>query len=202
MERTASPPAARAARADASRRGYVLAILVALVGTMAAALWAVTGFLDQVQRPEQFARAEVPGVVSVDLSRAGSHVIYLEGAGQVQLAAGDLSVVDPQGVAVGVRPYARDLRYDVPAQPGRLGTAIASFDADGTGTYLIGTQAATANADVSESGAAMTLAVGDDLAPGVLRTVAMPAVIGVLALLAGIGLALATWMTDERRKQS
>ncbi len=203
MQRTTSP----ATRADATRRGYVLAVLVALVGSMATALWAVTGFLDQVQRPEEFARTEVPGVMSVELSQAGSHVIYVEGAGPVRLTAAALSVIDPEQVTVPVHPYDLDLRYDVPAHPGRLGTAIATFDADRTGTYQVGTLAGLADIGVSEPGASesgvpVTLAVGDDLAPGVLRSVAVPTVIGVLGLFTGIGLALATWINDERRKQS
>ncbi|MGB7981145.1 MAG: hypothetical protein WCF36_10190 [Candidatus Nanopelagicales bacterium] len=199
MEPVAGP---QAARADTRRHRYLLAVLVALVGVTAAGLWAVTGFLDQVQRPEEFARTEVPGVMSVEIGQAGSHVIYLEGTEPAPFAAADLTVLDPQGVPVGVHPYSLDLRYDVPGEPGRLGTAIARFDADRTGTYQVGAQTGMADADVPESGARMTLAVGDDLAPGVLRTVAVPTVIGVLALLAGIGLALATWIDDERRKQS
>ena len=39
-------------RARDDRRSYGLAILVAVVGATAAALWAITGFLDQIQRPE------------------------------------------------------------------------------------------------------------------------------------------------------
>jgi hypothetical protein len=177
------------------RRGYGAAILVAVVGATAAALWAVTGFLDQIQRPEQFARTEVPGIASVAITQTGSHVVYVEGAGSVDLAADDLSVIGPQGALVGVRPYALDLRYDVPGTPGQVGTAVAVFDAERTGTYQVGTKA-----DADDRSA--TLAVGDDLAPEVIRTVAVPSTIGVLVILAGIGLALATWIHDERRTQS
>ncbi|HEX6888604.1 MAG TPA: hypothetical protein VF143_10910 [Candidatus Nanopelagicales bacterium] len=191
----ASPPA----RPGSGRRGYALAVLVAVVGATAAALWAVTGFLDQVQRPEQFARAEVPGVTSVAITQTGPHVVYVEGSGSGTVEAADLAVIGPQGAPVGVRPYVGDLRYDVPGAPGRVGTAVAVFDAGRTGTYQVGTGAGTADHGIATTA---TLAVGDDLAPEVIRTVVVPSVIGILALLAGIGLALATWINDERRNAS
>jgi uncharacterized membrane protein len=173
-----------------------LAVLVAVLGATAAAIWAVTGFLDQVQRPEQFARTAVPGVTSVAISQTGSHVIYLEGDAPVPLEAADLTVIGPQGAQVQVRPYALDLRYDVPGAPGRVGTAVAVFHAARTGTYQVGS-----DAEAGSRSAAATLAVGDDLAPDVVRSVAVPTAIGVLAILAGIGLALATWIHDSGRKR-
>jgi hypothetical protein len=175
-----------------------LAVLVAIVGTTAAALWAVTGFLDQVQRPEQFARTETPGIASVTITQTGAHVIYLEGAAPVELDAADVTVIGPQGSPVAVRPYALDVRYDVPGAPGRVGTAVAVFDADRTGTYQVGTQAIAAG----QTATTTTLAVGDDLAPELIRTVAVPSTIGILVVLAGIGLALATWIHDERRNRA
>ena len=186
---------AHPARGLDRRRGYGLAVLVAVIGATAAGLWAVTGFLDQVQRPEQFARTEVPGITSVAITQTGSHVIYVEGAAPVELTAADLTVIDPKGASVQVGPYALDLRYDVPGAPGVMGTALAVFDADRTGTYRVGTDAGVA-------GGTSTLAVGDDLAPEIIRSVAVPSAVGVLVLLAGIGVALATWIHDERRTQS
>ena len=72
-----SPPAPAPVRPP--RRGYGLAVLVAVVGAAAASLWAVTGFLDQIQRPEQFARTQVPGIASVVITQTGSHVDPLGG---------------------------------------------------------------------------------------------------------------------------
>ncbi len=202
MDRPSTPPeplspgavAFRYPRARDGRRGYGLAVLVAVVGATAAALWAITGFMDQIQHPEQFARTEVPGIASVGITQTGSHVVYVEGTGSVELAAADLTVFGPLGTRVEVRPYELDLRYDVPGAPGQVGTAVAVFDADRTGTYHVGTQAVAADQSTG-------LAVGDDLAPEVIRTVAVPTAVGVVVLLAGIGLALATWIHDQRRSR-
>ena len=177
------------------RRGYGLAVLVAVIGAMAAGLWAVTGYMDQVQRPDRFVRTEVPGVMDVAITQPGSHVVYVEGAGPAQLGAADLTVISPQGATIAARPYSADLRYDVPGASGQLGTAVAIFDADRTGTYEVSTQALSADRTTR-------LAVGDDLAPAAIRTVTVPSAVGVLVVLAGFGLALATWIHDERRNHS
>lgn len=190
---TAALPHARGAPGS-GWRGYVLAALVALIGATAAVLWAVTGFLDQLQHPEQFARTAVPGEAAVAITQTGAHVVYVEGTGSAQISAADLTVVGPQGEQLAVRPYTRDLRYDVPGAPGHMGTALAVFDAERTGTYRVGAPAVPADPT--------TLAVGDDLAPGVVRAVVVPSIIGVLVLLAGIGLAVATWIHRDRRSQS
>ena len=195
------PPSAReplrssgTARARDGRRSYGLAVLVAVVGATAAALWAVTGFLDQVQRPEQFARTEVPGITSVAITQTGSHVIYVEGTGP--WSSGGRSDRDRPAGHTRCRsaPTHWTCATTSPAHRAQLGTAVAVFDADRTGTYQVGTEAVATDQR-------HPLAVGDDLAPEVIRTVAVPSTIGVLVLLAGIGLALATWIHDERRSR-
>ena len=70
--------AAHRTGAGNGRRGYGLAVMVAVIGALAAAVWAVTGFLDQVQRPETVrahrgARHRIRGD-----SQAGLHVVYVE----------------------------------------------------------------------------------------------------------------------------
>ncbi len=186
--------AAHRTGAGNGRRGYGLAVMVAVIGALAAAVWAVTGYLDQIQRPEQFARTEIPGTASVAITQAGLHVVFVESAGPADLTAADLTVIGPSGAPVGIRPYALDLRYDVPGTPGQVGTGVAVFTADRTGTYQVGTQAISTDKK--------TLAVGDDLAPEVVRAVAVPSTIGILVVLVGLGLALVTWIRDERRSQS
>lgn len=154
------------------------AILVAVTGLAVGLIWALTALLDQVQQPEHFTRAAVPGQVHVVLTQPGPHVVYHElasGPGPSQsLPVAHLEVRDPHGAPVHVEPYRTDLRYD---HGGALGTAVARFSAPRTGTYLV-----TASDPDGIGGA---IAVGDDLAPGVARALVLP------ALTAGVALALA-----------
>lgn len=188
------------------RLGYGMAVVVAVVGVTTAALWGVTGVLDQVQQPERFVRAEVSNGVSVTLSQVGPHVIYYEGRDPNAVSADQLRVLDADQRAVAVRPYELDLRYDAPGKPGVLGTAIAVFDADRTGSFVIATDASDAT-EASEAGPAIVqdthaqLAVGDDLAPGTIRAIAFPGLAALLSVIAAITLAARTWSRRERRSR-
>ena len=180
------------------RLRYGLAVLVAVVGVTTAALWGVTGVLDQVQQPGRFVRADISNSVSVTLTQVGPHVIYYEGHDPTAVSADQLKVLDAAQQAVTVRPYKLDLRYDVPGKPGVLGTAIAVFDADRTGSYVIRTDA-TVHTDATVRDAQAQLAVGDDLAPGTVRAIAIPGLAALLSLVAAITLAARTWSRPERR---
>ncbi len=176
------------------RLSYGLAVLVAVVGVTTAALWGVTGVVDQVQQPEGFVRADVSHSLSVTLTQVGPHVIYYEGADPTAVSADQLQVVDAAQQAVPVRPYGLDLRYDVPGRPGTLGTAIGVFDADRTGSFVVRTDATVQDAQAQ-------LAVGDDLAPGMVRAIAIPGLAALLSIFAAITLAAGTWSRRERRSQ-
>ena len=176
------------------RLGYGLPVLVAVVGVTTAAVWGVTGILDQVQQPEGFVRADISHGVSLTLTQVGPHVIYYEGRDPTAVPADRLTVVDAAQRSVPVRPYRLDLRYDVPGKPGTLGTAIAVFDADRTGSFVIRT-------DATVSKVQGQLAVGDDLAPATVRAIAIPGLAALLSLIAAITLAARTWSRRERRSQ-
>ena len=193
MHATTSPVRPRALPgSDADLRVFGLAALVAIIGVTTAVVWCVTGILDQTQAPAAFAPAQVPGTVSLVLTQVGQHVVYYEGDDPTALSAGQLEVTAADGAAIEVRPYAHDLRYDVPHRPGVIGTAIAVFDADRTGSYSIGTKAT-----VAEPGA--RLAVGDDLAPATVRAIAGPALLAFLSVLAAVAGAVHTWTRRNRR---
>lgn len=155
------------------------AVLVAAAGVVVALVWAVTALLDQVQRPAQFSRADLPGEVAVELTQPGPHVIHHEttagSVGMPAVRASDIEVRDPDGARVVVQPHTADLRYD---HAGMLGTAVGVFTATRTGTYVISAPTAAGG----------SLAVGDDLAPGVVRAIALPALtaLGSLALAAAL----------------
>ena len=172
---------------------YGFALLVAVVGVATAMVWGVTGVLDQVQQPEIFTRADVSGTLTVNLTQVGAHVIYYEGVGPAAIPADQLKVLDAAQRAVAVRPYRLDLRYDVPGKPGTLGTAVAVFDADHTGSYVIATKA-TVQADRAQ------LAVGDDLAPATIRAVLLPVLTALLSITAAIAIAAVTARSRRERK--
>ena len=176
------------------RLSYGLAVLVAVVGVTTAAVWGVTGVLDQVQQPVGFVRADISTALTVTLTQVGTHVIYYEGRDPTEVSADRLTVVGETQQAVAVRPNGLDLRYDVPGKSGVLGTAIGVFDADRTGVYVIRTDATVSDAQAQ-------LAVGDDLAPGTVRAIAIPGLAALLSLIAAITLAARTWSRRERRSQ-
>lgn len=177
------------------RFSYGLAVLVAVVGVATATVWGVTGVLDQVQQPESFTRADISGTLTVNLTQVGAHVIYYEGADPTALSASQLEIADTAQRGVAVRPYEQDLRYDVPGKPGTLGTAIAVFDADHTGSYAIATNA-TVTVTVTDTHA--QLAVGDDLAPATIRAFLLPVLTALLSIIAAIAIAA---QTRSRRRQ-
>ena len=76
------------------RLSYGLAVLVAVIGVTTAAIWGVTGVLDQVQQPEGFVRADISTGVSVTLTQVGPHVIYYEGHDPTAVSADQLKIVD------------------------------------------------------------------------------------------------------------
>lgn len=190
---TGSPGAPTAARRRPERRReYAAAALVAVAGLGISTTWAITGLVDQIQEPRSFARADVPGAVTVRLTQTGPHVVYVEAASPTTLPVSLLTVTDPEGADVEVRTYRGDLRYDVPDRPGAIGTAVGVFDADRTGVFTVGT-AAVAPVDGAR------LAAGDDLAPAVTRAVVLPALTAVLSVVAAIGLALGVLSRADRR---
>lgn len=155
------------------------ALLVAAAGLAVSLIWALTALLDQVQQPDQFSRTAIPGQVQVAVTQPGLHVVYHEvvtGSGAPpMLPAAEIEIRDPEGALVPVEPYPGVLRYD---HDGALGTAVGLFSAQRTGTYVVSA------ADRHAVGGA--IAVGDDLAPGVVRALALPALTatGAIALAA------------------
>jgi len=171
----------RTSRPPAARRGYLLAGAIAVAGLAGAGVWAGTALLTEVDRPTGFQRIATPGDGTVELDGGDVRVVYAEG-GLRPPAPGDIRVAGPDGAPVAVRPYDGDLRYDVPASDGdAVGTAVATFTATDDGRYAVGSRTYTG-----------TLAVGRDLAPGAVRAVVLPALLGLASLVAGLVLAVRT----------
>jgi hypothetical protein len=144
-----------------------------------------------------------PGSVTVQITRPGTHVVYLESVvptvardlvPSLALTASDITVTGPDEQTAEVRPYTLDMRYDAPrGGPDVVGEAFAVFDADQSGTYVVATEVALEDTNAR-------IAVGDDLAPGVLRAILLPAMTGVLSL--AVAIVLAVWALMRRGQQN
>lgn len=166
-----------------ARRGYVAAAILAVAGVVGAGLWGGVVVLDRLDAPSAFVRT-VPGE-EVELPM-GEHLLYVEGAGPEAL--GTVTVTDPDGVPVDLRPVG-DIRYDVPADlvDGRtdvLGTGVGAFDAPAPGRYALATERPVADG--------VLLAVGEDVARAGLRALLLPGAVAVVTLVAAVALAART----------
>jgi hypothetical protein len=184
-QRPAAPAAASRApgetRSGSSKAGYWIAAVVATLGLAAAIAFGVTGTLRTLDRPDDFARAAIPGTLTVTGAAGGRQVVYYEGDTRPRWRRLDVRVIRPDGAAVPVSAYHGDLEYD---HQGRVATAIATFATHRSGRYRVTTTAAV------EPGA--KLAVGRDLAGDMKTTVLWATVIALGGLLAATAIAAAT----------
>ena len=176
-----------------------LAAAVAVLGLTASIAWAAVALSDQTRRPAEMVTSTTPGSLTLQISRPGTYVVYLESTVPTAarsldpilgLTVSDLTVTGPEGSRVEVSPYGLDLRYDSP-RPGAVGQAVAAFDADRPGDYVVAS-------DVRLADPTARIAVGDDLAPDALRAVVLPALTGLLALTLAVVLAARALARAER----
>jgi hypothetical protein len=187
-------PSARSAppvvRTRLSTRAYWVGATSIVAATVGAVIWIVLAWFAFARHVDGFQRTTIPGTATVRVDAPSTRVLYYEGPrGTRPPTAADVTVTSPDGFAVPVRPYVRDVRYDVPADADRVGHALASFHADASGAY--GVRVAT-----TASGG--TLAIGDDVAN---RT--LPHVLGAGALfLAGAGSGLTLILVTRSRRSA
>ena len=99
-----------------------------------------------------------------------------------------LQVTGPGGAAVPVATYRSSARYDL--EPGRAGRAVATFPATTPGAYRVSAAKAT------EAGA--TLAVGQDIARGLVATTLGAVILGLVTVLTAVPLAVVTYRARSR----
>jgi hypothetical protein len=99
-----------------------------------------------------------------------------------------LTVTGPNGAAVPVSTYRSSARYDV--TPGRLGRAVAKFEATTPGQYRVSAASAV------EPGA--TLAVGDNFARSIAMTALGAATLALVTVAAAVLLAVVTSRARSR----
>jgi hypothetical protein len=192
-----------------------------VLGLTAAFLWGALGISNTQERINGFDRLAVPGTVTVSVSDPGTMVVYHESAAEVaryaeSTASGrpatrwdpgtrtivtvsypsdaptwqqlGLSVTGPGGTAVPVATYRSSARYDI--TPGRAGRAVATFEATTAGPYRVSATRAT------EAGA--TLAVGADIARGLVLTRLGAVILGLMTVLTAVPLAVVTYRARSR----
>jgi hypothetical protein len=207
------------ARKRPSTAGYWVAAVIAVLGLMAAFLWGAAGINNTQDRVDSFDRLAVPGATTVTVTDPGTMVAYHESAAEVARYAEPtanariatrwdpgtrttvrypsdaptwqqlgLQVTGPGGAAVPVATYRSSARYDL--EPGRAGRAVATFEATTAGPYRVSAARAI------EAGA--TLAVGDDIASGVLLTRLGAVILGLVTMLVAVPLAVVTYLARSR----
>lgn len=174
--------------------GFWLAGGIALVGLVGAVVWAVLGALSTAGSAAALARGPLPGGVATRVAEPTTLVVYYEGQPVPDLGQLGLRVTGPGGAVVPVSAYRLDLRYDSPALPGTVGTAVATFDARRVGVYRVD----SAFLPPAEA----RLAVGADIGRGFLQTLVGPLAVALVSVLAAVALAVLTAVRINDRYRS
>ena len=173
---------------DPRTRRFWAVGLVAVFGLFVAGTWTIIGLLSAINAADDFARADVPGTLMVQVTDTGTQYVYYEGDYDTDVPSFDqldLQATGPSGARVTVDEYGFAMEYD--AHGGLLGTAVASFEAVTPGAYSI-------SATTAEPGA--RLAVG----PSVTGRLTMPLIGAGVVLVLSLGAALALAVRASRTK--
>jgi hypothetical protein len=189
------PPPPTPIHKQPSSGWYWVAGILAVLGLTAALVWGAVGTISALDEVDSFERTTVPGAVTVPVTDPGAMVVYYENPAELARYATNtptwqqlrLTVTGPDG-AVLVSTYRSTARYDV--DPGRLGRAVAKFEAATAGQYRVSTARAV------EPGA--TLAVGDNFARDIAMTILGAATLGLLTVVAAVLVAVVTYRARSR----
>ena len=181
-------PAASPTKRRSPTAGFWIAGIIAVAGLLGAVVWAAFGAFGAVTGTNDLARAPLPASVTTEVARAGTVVVYYEGAPVPSLTQLGVDVADPAGDSVPVSDYAYDLQYEAPALPGVVGRAVATFEAAAPGSYVV-----TSRYD--PTGVAR-LAVGDNVATSFLQRMVGPVLLAAVAFSIAVVVAV---MTAARR---
>ena len=154
------------------------------------------GTISALDEVDGFERTTVPGAVTVPVTDPGTMVVYYENPAELARYATNtptwqqlrLTVTGPDGAVVPVSTYRSTARYDV--DPGRLGRAVAKFEATTAGQYRVSTARAV------EPGA--TLAVGDNFARDIALTALGAALLALVTVAGALTIAVVTYRARSR----
>ena len=160
-------------------------------GLAAAAVWVVGAVIGLSDHVDQFPRTSVPGELSVVIDDPDTYYVYYEGVGDTTLDRLGVTVTDPAGEQVTVRPVDSGVLYDTADRA--VGHAVGKFQASTTGTYAV-----TA---AGESGGEM-IAVGDGLTDDVIPPIVGAGLLVVLTTGGAIAIAVVTGVRRSRQSSS
>jgi hypothetical protein len=174
---------------------YWVAGILAVLGLTAALVWGAVGTISALDEVDSFERTTVPGAVTMPVTDPGTMVVYYENPTELARYTTNtptwqqlrLTVTGPNG-AVLVSNYRSTARYDV--DPGRLGRAVAKFEATTAGQYRVSTARAVA------PGA--TLAVGDNFARDIALTALGGASLALVMVAGALTIAVVTYRARSR----
>lgn len=167
--------------------GYWIGGAIIVVGIVGAIVWFVLGFVGISNVVDDFERVPADGGGTISLDGDRNYVIYVEeddvfGSGvRVRLS-------DPDGNDVDIDTYATELTYD---SDGRSGRAVFTFRSGEPGDYTL----------TAEGPRDVELAVGSSVAGDLVRTIAIPFVLGGLGLLVGVLLLVVTLVRRSGAKK-
>jgi hypothetical protein len=199
----APPPRVGAGEVRPSVWWFVVAGGLALAGVVGAIVLWVTGVMRLTDRVDDFTRIDVPGSGEVSIDDPGGYSIYHEyfGAGADGYDDDDfgdnfeptpgVTVTDPSGAEVRLRPYTTSVTYDF---GGHEGEGVFTFDAEQAGTYEVTT--------TGDSISSSTIAVGPGIGRGLVSSIVGGFVVGAIGVIGGIVLAIVTGVRRGRSRRT
>jgi hypothetical protein len=173
--------------------GYVLGGILIAAGIIGGIAWLVVGLVGLQDTVDDFERAPVDQVKTVDLD-AGDYVAYGEKGGgdaiQAVLASFRIRPAGGDGEEIDVHPYDGEVTYDFGDRPLR---AQFTFEIEESGEYEV----------IAEgiSSGATTVAMGPSIAGDLVSAIVGALVIGGLGVIIGVALLIITGVRRRRFRQ-
>lgn len=172
---------------------FVVAALIAVVGIVIGAVILVAGIRGFLDRIDDFARADLPATLQVEIADTGGYSIYHEYDG----ASGDdgyapdpdVTVTDPAGEPVVLDIYDSSVTYSA---GGHEGEGVFTFHADEPGIYEVAATGEPGNG----------IAVGRGVGSGLVGAILGGLAIGLVAVVAGGILAIVVGVKRGRSRRA
>jgi hypothetical protein len=173
-----------------SRRGYVIAAVIAAVGLVFGLGGLARGISDLSAEVDAFDRVDVPGQGAIRFETPGNYTLYYESAVANVVPPFRAVLEGPDGEPVELTAYEGSFDYTV---GGHNGTAVATFRIETPGTYDL-------HAMGSVPAGSGQLAVGKGLGGHLARTL-VPGLILFVAMVAAAVLAIVTAVRRRRSRR-